>query len=372
MKMETKLPYLSREPDRHGNDRIYVRRHGRRIRVKAKEGTPEFAAAYSAALARTEGAAPAKVTITQHAKGTLGWLGAIYFGSDKFKGLDLKSQQARRSSLEECFREPLSATDPDPMGDCPLRHVSAHTVRLLIGRKDRPGAKANRKKHLSALLGWGAKHGHLPSNPARDTELEKPATDGFYTWTLDDVAQFEARWPIGTKPRLALALLLFTGARRQDMVTFGRQHVRAGWLRYVPLKTIKKRRKLSQKPWLPELDAIVAASPCGSMTFLETAQSKPFTANGFGNWFRDRCNEAGLPQCTAHGLRKAGATRAAEAGATVHQLMAIFDWSSISQAEVYTRAADQKRLAGEAMGLLVPVHSENDDCRTAIVAPKNS
>ena len=73
-------------------------------------------------------------------------------------------------------------------------------------------------------------------------------------------------------------------------------------------------------------------------------------ANGFGGWFRDRCNEAGLPQCTAHGLKKAGATLAAENGATTSQLMAMFDWTTISQAEVYTRAAEQKRLAGEGMG----------------------
>jgi integrase len=93
----------------------------------------------------------------------------------------------------------------------------------------------------------------------------------------------------------------------------------------------------------------VAASPAGSEAFLQTEYGKPFTAGGFGGWFRNRCDEAGLPQCTAHGLRKAGATLAAENGATVHQLMAIFDWSNPAQAEPYTAAADRRRMAGDAM-----------------------
>lgn len=156
------------------------------------------------------------------------------------------------------------------------------------------------------------------------------------------------------------------------MVTFGKQHVRGGWLRYVPKKTLYKRRDVSQKPWLPVLADIVSKSPCGSLTFLETSHGKPFTAAGFGNKMREWCDEAGLPQCAAHGLKKAGATLAAENGATASQLMAMFDWSTISQAKVYTDAADRKRLAGEAMGLINLDQIANSDCRTLIVAPKKS
>jgi integrase len=198
----------------------------------------------------------------------------------------------------------------------------------------------------------GVEYNYLPSNPVRDVKTIKGADGGYYTWTIADVETFIERHPLGTKAHLALALLLFTGARRQDMVDFGKQHVREGWLRYVPKKTLYKRRTVSQKPVLPILAKIIAASPCGSLTFLETAYGKPFTDNGFGGWFRNRCDEAGLPQCTAHGLKKAGATLAAENGATTRQLMAMFDWTTISQAEVYTRAAEQKRLAGEGMAMI--------------------
>jgi integrase len=103
---------------------------------------------------------------------------------------------------------------------------------------------------------------------------------------------------------------------------------------------------------LPPLAAAIEVGPTGSDTFLETQYAKLFTVKGFGNWFRARCDEAGLPQCTAHGLRKAGATILAENGATTNELMAIYDWSSPQQAETYTRAADRTRLAGRAMPLL--------------------
>ena len=192
-------------------------------------------------------------------------------------------------------------------------------------------------------------------NPARDVKKLSYSTSGFHSWTPDEVEQFEAFYPIGTKARLAFALLSFTGVRREDVVHLGRQHVKDGLLRFLPLKMRYKRKAdtdITAKPWLPELAEIVAASPCGDLTFLVTSFGKPFTAAGFGNWWREQCTKAGLPECTAHGLRKAGAARAAQMGATVHQLMAIYDWSTIAQAEVYTRAADKKRLAGDAMKFL--------------------
>lgn len=373
MTMETDLPYLERDKDRHGNPRVYVRRNGKRIRIRAPEGTAAFARAYSDAVESLERKPGPAAALSTHAKGTLGWLGSVYFQSKTdFKKLAKESQRARRNSLEECFREPLSDTDPEPMGNCPLRYFTAMKAKRLIEAKD-GSAATNRRKHLSKLCAWAVDAGHLSSNPVRDIRAGRAVKGkGYYTWTVADVEQFLERHGPGTKARLALGLLLFSGARRQDMVTFGRQHVRGGWIRYIPKKTLYKRRDVSQKPFLPVLEQIIASSPCGSLTFLETHQGKPYTPAGFGNWFREKCDEAGLPQCTAHGLKKAGATIAAENGATTRQLMAMFDWSTISQAEVYTRAADQKKLAGEAMFLITLDQSGNEDCRTAIVAPKIS
>ena len=281
--------------------------------------------------------------------GTLGWLAARYFASTEFRRLDPKSQQSRRNVIEDCLREPRKPGAADLMRDCPMSALSSAHVKMFRDRKaELPGAANNRRKYLSAMFGWAVEEGLMRSNPAREIRRIKYATDGFHTWTPDEVRQFEARHPIGTKARLALSLLLYLGVRRGDVVGLGRQHVKDGWLRMVPHKTRYKRQTVSQKPVLPVLADIIARSPTGDLTFLVTSYGKPFAVAGFGNWFRDRCDEAGLPQCSAHGLRKAGATIAAERGATTHQLMAIFDWTTPAQAEVYTRSANRKWLAESA------------------------
>lgn len=376
--MKTDLPFLSCEEDRHGNDRLYVRRNGKRIRIREPEGSPAFAKAYTEAVDRlgeppSRREKPTETIQDGWPKSTIGWLGTQYFtskGEGEFLKLTRESQRARRNSLEECFRLPLSDEDPDQMGNCPLKYLSAQKVKRMIEAVDGAGARANRRKHLSALCSWGVENNHLASNPVRDIKAgRKIKGGGFYTWTIDDVQDF-LNFHNGTdlkarKARLALALLLFSGARRQDIVTLGKQHTRSGdWIKYVPLKTLYKRRTLVQKPLLPVLKQIIAESPCGSMTFLETEYGKPFTPAGFGNWFGERCGEAGI-EGRAHGLKKAGATIAAENGATTRQLMAMFDWETPSMAEVYTRAAEQKRLAGEAMFLISLDRTENELCRTS-------
>jgi integrase len=146
--------------------------------------------------------------------------------------------------------------------------------------------------------------------------------------------------------------LLFLGVRRSDVVLLGPSQVRDEVISFVPRKTSYKRKTPSHKPILPILRRIIDASPTGDKTFLVTSYGQPFTAAGFGMRMRQWCDDAGLQQCSAHGLRKAGATMAAENGATTHQLMAIYDWATPAQAEVYTRTADRKRLAQSAMHLL--------------------
>ena len=130
----------------------------------------------------------------------------------------------------------------------------------------------------------------------------------------------------------------------------GRQHVRDGVLSLQRQKT-KVAFDVTVMPMLQA--AIDAMPPSDHMMFLVTAYGKPFTAAGFGNWFREVCNEAGLPKrCTSHGLRKASATRAADRGATTTQLMAWFGWKSASEAERHTRSADRKQ-ASAALGRLM-------------------
>lgn len=355
-RMRVNLPYLSEEIDRHGVGRIYVRRFGKRVRIRGVLGSPEFLTAYRTAVEQLSGPTPAKAapSIIPAPVGSLGWLRAQYFASSEFLALDPVSQKRRRSTIDECCRTPHSDGDPETLAHCPLQYITSQKIKRLRDLKvGKPGAANNRRKYLSAMFGWAVEAGHMSTNPARDVRRVNYATDGFHTWTIDEVRQFESFHPIGSRARLALALMLLSGVRRGDLVTLGRQHIRDGWLRFVPRKTRYRRKRMSEKPVLPQLASVIEASQCGQLSFLVTEYGKPFSAAGFGNWFRERCNEAGLPHCTAHGLRKAGATIAAENGATTNQLMAMFDWDTPGQAKVYTDKADRKRMAGDAMGLIV-------------------
>jgi integrase len=153
-----------------------------------------------------------------------------------------------------------------------------------------------------------------------------------------------------------VALLLYLGVRRGDAVRLGMKNLHqrgeARVIRFTPNKTRYRRLVESEKPLLPVLEEIIAGSPCGTETFLESERDRPFTAASFGNWFRERCDEAGLTRCSAHGLRKIGAVLCAEGGATDHQMMAIFDWATPTQAQVYTRAASRRLLAASSMHLI--------------------
>lgn len=367
--MDVKLRFCVQERDRHGNIRIYVRCRGKRVRIHGVPGSPTFLDAYNAAIAEIGPEARAKPErVAVWPKGSLGALADDYFRSPEFTRLERVSQADRRQIIGHCLLELVDPAKPKspPMGEVPLEIFSDRHVREIRDRKVKPGAANNRVKYISSMFAWAleAKREGVLLNPTRDVKPVQYVTDGFHTWTPEEIAQYEERHPIGTKARLALALLLYTGARRGDVVTFGRQHVKAGKLRYVPRKTRHKKIKALVIPMLSSLAGIIAKSPVGNPTFLVTEYGLPFTANGFGGWFRERCDEAGLPQCSAHGLRKAAATALAEGGATAHELMSIFGWSTINQATTYTKAVDQERLAGR-LEMLERSHSEPAPLKSA-------
>ncbi|MBX9747531.1 MAG: tyrosine-type recombinase/integrase [Hyphomonadaceae bacterium] len=165
---------------------------------------------------------------------------------------------------------------------------------------------------------------------------------GFAEWPEEVIAQFEERWTLGSKPRLALDLLVYTGQRRSDVVQMARANIRDGAIRVVQVKT-------GAPLWLPIhprlAQSIAAASPTG-LFLLMTEYGRPFSAAGFGNWFRAQCDAAGIEKgYSAHGLRKAAGRRLADAGATAHQIMAVLGHRSLSEATRYTRGADQRSRA---------------------------
>jgi integrase len=347
--------YVVRDVDRHCRVRHYFRRKGqKKVCLPSAPGTPQFEAEYQAALEASEAGKLDQAQLNAPAGRTYRWLCRRYLQSADFKQLDSSTQRTRRLILQHTWDEPISSVSSLLIGDCPLDRLSAKIVRVLRDRKaSYPNAANSRVKILRRVFKWAMETELISGNPARDVPYLRVRTDGHHTLTEAEIQQFEHRWPIGTKERLAFALLRYLGVRRSDVVRLGKQHLKNGWLVF----TTKKGGTPLGLPIPPELQRIIDASPTGDMNFLMTEFGKPFTAAGFGGWLRERCDAASLPHCSAHGLRKFAATSLAEAGASAHQLMGWFGWRSLKEAERYTRAANQKKLAAS----VVPLFARSKD-----------
>jgi integrase len=338
-------PHLHHEQTRHGTLVWYVRRgHGPRVRIKSEYGSQDFWSQYRAAL---EGAPPPSKARRPH---TLAWALDQHRQSSTWARLS----NATRRQRENIYRNVIATA-----GDVPLRSITDETIRA--GRERRattPHAANNFLKAMRGFFAWCVEAKLVTVDPTKGVKKLKGdnEAEGFHTWTEEELDRYEARWPISTRQRLAYDLLLYTGFRRGDAVRVGRQHVRDG---VITIRT-EKTGEVVSVPILPPLATSIAATETGDLTFLVTETGQPWVKESFGNWFREASRVAGCAG-SAHGLRKAGARRAAERGATERQLMAIFGWSSAKMPQHYTRAADRARLAQAAAALLLPpVQSANE------------
>src|SRR5215831_14396427 len=340
--VKIRLRYVVEDTDRHGNLRLYFRRAGQlKVRLPGLPGSEEFMAAYKEALSA---AGSSHRQSRRMARGSFGYLCLTYYASATFKALDPSTQSWRRRALDAVCEH---------HGHKPVILMQGKHVRMLRDElADRPGAARNRLKALRALFRWATEADEAPQDPTRDVKSIAYATKGHHTWTLEEVEAFEQRHSIGSKARLAMAILLYTTCRREDAVRLGPQHIRNGRIRYRQAKNEHRSPVDCDIPLHSDLAEIIAATPSTHLTFLVTEQGRPFTPAGFGNKFRDWCNQANLPHCSAHGLRKATAARLAERGATAHEIMAITGHQSLEEVERYTRAARRAQLADSAMSKL--------------------
>lgn len=353
--MKIKLKYVSDDRDRHGNVRLYFRRRGEpKLRLPGPQGSPEFLKAYADALAGKLAPKAAPQGRAKPASGSIHWLCSKYFQSDQFLALDPRTQRVRRGILDRLNEaeghKPYALLEP--------RHIRARRNEM----RDRPEAANAMVKALRQVFAFACEDEELNAarNPAKDVAYIRTGSEGHHSWSLAEVEQFEQRHPIGTKARLALALLLYTGQRRSDVVVFGRQHTQAGALTFTQFKGRNRNPVRLELPIIPELQRIINASPCGDLTYLVTTFGKPFTSNGFGNWFRKRCNEAQLTNCSAHGLRKAASGRMAELGCTELEIMSVTGHRTSKEVVRYTRGARQKIMAQNAMAKMSAGQSENE------------
>jgi len=333
--MKVSLPYIHEYRDRHGKVRRYYRRPGQaRIPLYGEPGSPEFIAAYQAACSGHRIERP-PIGITRSTPGSVSAALAAYYQDAAFLALASSTRKMRRQILER-FR----AGD----GDKPIGLMRREHIAQRLG-KMKPFAARNWLKAIRGLMQFAVATGLCQADPTTDFKPAKVRAGTIHTWTEDEIAAYEHAFAVGTRPLLAMALLLYTAARRGDAVRLGNQHVRAGRLYYRQQKTGRQ----LEIPIHHRLGEILAATPSGHLTFLVTPQGTPYTAAGFGNAMRRWCDEAGLPQCSAHGLRKAQARRLAEAGCSAHEIASITGHKTLAEVQRYADAADQARLADAAI-----------------------
>lgn len=352
-----KLPrFCTPDPDRRGNERYYVRKKGfRKIRIKApledRPGSGEIGKAfmdeYWAALAVFDGKAAAAPKPTTPREETFSWLCDQYFRSETFKRFDKATQRDKRSVLNRFC---------EAAGDLPYRKYYQEDMEASQSKRQAtPGAADKLVKVIKALFNWAmkAKPPLATHNPAIGVKPINTGSEGFHTWTSEELDQFRAFYPLGTKPRLAMEIMINIGARLSDAAGIGPRNETTikgeRWLRF----TVKKNRKrfgpvTIEAQMTPELIAAIEATEVGRDAYLVTSFGKPFVTAGLGNKMRDWCNEAKLPECSSHGLRKAAAVALAESGATAPELCAIFGWTNLRTAQIYIDRANKRTMTANA------------------------
>lgn len=331
-----KLKYVDRFKDRQGQWRYYFRRgKGPRIALPGKAGTPEFMAAYQGALELPESKAEPGL---RGAPGTFDRLVQDYFASADYLRLSDNTRHVYRLVIERLLRD-------ENIGHRLVKQMTRrHVVQMVGKRAATPGAANDVLKKIKILMHFAVDNGWRRDDPT--VRIKSFAEGEFHTWTDDEIAAFERRWPTGSRARTAFALLLYTGQRLSDVSRMAWTDVEANAIRVVQGKT-------KTKLWIPlhpELCRVIAGWPKTHVALLTTNFGKPFSPKGFGNWMADRIADAGLGErCVTHGLRKAAARRLAEAGCSANEIAAITGHMTLKEVGRYTKAAEQRTLATAAI-----------------------
>jgi integrase len=253
------------------------------------------------------------------------------------------------------MRRPILEKLRAEFGDAPLKELRREHVQALLNRL-KPNAQKNWTKALTGLVKFALKEGLITTSPMAGVVKDRaPITGGLRAWTEDHLAKFRAHYPLGTRERLAVEIMVNTGVRRSDACRIGPGDIKGGWLRdFEAKKTARTTGVKINVPVRPELaSALAAMKTVSTQAFLVTSKGQPFkTEESFGEWMREVYNAAGLPDVVNHGLRKLAAIRLAFAGVDVWGLMKVFGWKTVAQAQVYVDQADAMRMAGQAFDKL--------------------
>lgn len=355
--MKTRYKGVTVNPDRHGKLRARYRRHGLSVYMKGLPDQPGFDAEYKALLAKKVEAPD------RYLPGSVNDLVTRYYRSADFAAKGGADDKRRRRGLIESFRADYGN---DMVEDFSFEHIEAILLartekRVLENGRTVGGqvAAVNLRKQLRRLFAYAKKLKWISGNPVEEADkVGKNKLTGYHPWSEAEIAQYKRRHPVGTKARLALEIILWTGQRRGDARLFGPKHILDGRIKFRVGKT-------DREHWLPvatDLRRAIDATPSvGIKTYLVNDYGQPFTKDGFGNKMREWCDQAGLPQCSAHGLRHALGRRSAESAATQQQIKAVGGWKGDAEVSTYTADAQQEALAAAGLALVIERFSDAGD-----------
>tara|TARA_R110002074_G_scaffold262994_1_gene435091 strand:+ start:8663 stop:9760 length:1098 start_codon:yes stop_codon:yes gene_type:complete len=361
MRQRRFLPeFITAFPDRHGKTRYRFRRKGYPSRyINAPLGSPAFLEAYAACMALAS-APELPIGAGRIAEGTIADLVTRFYRRSAWANMTPGAQDHDRRIINR-FRDEHG---PKRVAALTYEHVDA----ILAAKAGTPTAANKLRKKLKQLMTFAVAIDMIVKDPMTQTKPFKVRSGGYHTWTEEEIAQYQQRHELGTKARLALELLLWTGQRLGDAILMGRQQIQRGRIRVIQEKT-------GADLWIPVapqlVKAITAMSVHNHLNYIVTEYGAPFTRKGFGNWFRDQCDAAGLPQCSAHGLRKAMARRLAELNLSHELIKSITGHKTDAEVSRYTADANQQALADTAMARLAEWEMSNPPVRLDINADKS-
>jgi hypothetical protein len=177
-----------------------------------------------------------------------------YLGSTTFRGNAQSTQDLRRPILNG-FLKP-------GVGNLPLAKMDRRYIERWLETASTIGAKRTWLLAVRPFMQWAVEPMHLiETDPTEGIKVKIKDSDGHPTWTDEQIAQFRNYYPLGTKARLALELLLGVTLRRGDGISLGRQHVKDGWLVYTQEKNRKRKPVKVETPLPTEIVAAIEACP---------------------------------------------------------------------------------------------------------------
>jgi integrase len=337
-----RIPYVKVYIDGSGKMRRYFRRRGSKsVALPGVPGSAEFMRAYQDALGE---AAP--MPSARQGPGSVGALICDYLKSPAFGNLKASSQGLYRIVLDRFCTLHGHRMVSDMPRDKVANYVHA------IGA-ERPSMANLTRAVLRKLLAHAVRVGYRTDNPVAEIDRYKSGTR--HTWSEAELAAYERCWPLGTRERLAYALLLYTAQRGGDVVKMRRSDISGDAIAVVQEKT----GTALSLPIHHELAAALKAGPSGGLYLLGDSYGRPITRPTLTRLVKAAAREAGLPsECLPHGLRKAQMRRLAESGATAKQIASISGHQTLREVERYTAAADQKQLSRDAFAKFSGRHSE--------------